>query len=131
MGLVIYRKSDNKVMMEVVQYPLHDPKIFEKFIASGGHKVTEFGVIEIAENEMPMAEQKEIVIQNGKITFGNDRPKPPTETPMTPTVEQQLAERDKEITELKVRQKLSDQMALESSMAQQDLLELLIEMGVI
>lgn len=73
MGLVIYRKSNGKVEMEVLQYPLHDTEVFERFIAIGGHKETEFGAIEITADEMPIATQKEIIIVDGQITFGEDR----------------------------------------------------------
>ncbi|MEK4247582.1 hypothetical protein MKZ20_20100 [Psychrobacillus sp. FSL K6-2684] len=73
MGVVIYRKSDNEVMAEVVQFPLHDTKIFEKFIANGNYNSNDYAKVEIKEDEIPLAFQKEIIIQNGKITFGNDR----------------------------------------------------------
>ncbi|WP_342577667.1 hypothetical protein [Psychrobacillus sp. FSL K6-2843] len=84
MGLVIYRKSDNKVEMEVIQYPLHDTEIFEKFIANGGHKATEFGTIEITEDEIATAMQKEIIIVDGQITFGEDR-NPVVPEPLIPS----------------------------------------------
>lgn len=89
MGLIIYRKSDNKVEMEVLQYPLHDTEIFQRFIANGGHKETEFGAIEITEDEMLIAERKEIIIQNGKITFGEDR-NPVVPEPIIPSEADEL-----------------------------------------
>lgn len=84
MGVVIYRKSDNKVMMEVIQHPLHDTEIFEKFISNDGHNANDYAKVEIKEDEIPHAMQKEIIIQNGKITFGNDR-NPIELTPVTPS----------------------------------------------
>lgn len=73
MGLVIFRKSDNKIMTEVIQYPLHDTNIFEKFIANGDYNSNDYASLEITEHEMPMASQKQIIIVDGKITFGEDR----------------------------------------------------------
>lgn len=84
MGLVIYRKSDSKVMLEVIQYPLFDTEVFERFISEGGHKAENFAKLEIPQNDISKAMRSEIIIQNGKITFGNDRPALPTETPGTP-----------------------------------------------
>lgn len=129
MGIVIYRKSDNRVEMEVLQFPLHDTGIFEKFIANGGHKAIEFGTIEITEDEMPLAMQKQIIIVDGKITFGEDRPTPPTQTPSTPSVEEQLAERDKEIIELKKMQNVTGTVISEMSTTLQELIEFSMGMG--
>lgn len=84
MGLVIYRKSDNKVEMEVIQYPLYDTEVFEKFIASGNYNANDYAKVEIKEDEIPLAHQKEIIIENGKIKFGNDR-KPVEPAPITPS----------------------------------------------
>lgn len=84
MGVVIYRKLDNKVMIEVIQYPLHDTEIFEKFIASGNYNTNDYAKVEIKEDEIPQAFQKEIIIENGKITFGNDR-NPVEPIPVTPS----------------------------------------------
>lgn len=89
MGLIIYRKSDNKVEMEVLQYPLHDTEIFAKFIANGGHKVTDFEKLEITEDEMPMAMQKEIIIVDGQVTFGEDR-NPVVPEPLIPSEADEL-----------------------------------------
>lgn len=84
MGIVIYRKSDNKVVSEYIQYPLHDTGIFEKFITIGNYNPNDYVKLEIKEDEIPLAFQKEIIIQDGKITFGNDR-KPVESIPPTPT----------------------------------------------
>lgn len=70
--------------MEVIQFPLQDTEIFEKFIASGNYNANDYEVVEIKEDEIPQAMQKEIIIQNGKITFGNDR-NPVELIPVTPS----------------------------------------------
>ena len=51
--------------------------------------------------------------------------------PQAPTLEEQLAERDKQIIELKAKQILTEQLVEYNSTQQQELLELLIDMGVI
>jgi len=60
-------------MLEVIQYPLFDTEVFERFIAEGGHNVEEYAELEIEENKIPLAMQKEIIIVDGQITFGEDR----------------------------------------------------------
>lgn len=73
MGLVIYKKSDNQIMMENIQYPVYDTQIFEKFIASGNYNASDYGQVEIPQSLISEAMQKEIIIVNGQITFGEDR----------------------------------------------------------
>lgn len=51
--------------------------------------------------------------------------------PQPPTIEEQLAEKDAQILELKAKQIATNKLVAESNAAQQDLLELLIDMGVI
>lgn len=73
MGIVIYRKSDNKVMLEVIQHPLFNTEVFDRFIETVGHKASEYEKLEITADEMPQAMQKEIIIVDGQITFGEDK----------------------------------------------------------
>ena len=73
MGVVIYRKSDNKVMIEVIQYPLFDTEVFERFISEDDHNGEDYAELEIIEDKIPLAMQKEIIIVDGQIAFGEDR----------------------------------------------------------
>lgn len=68
-------------MLEVIQYPLFDAEVFERFIAEGGHNFEEYAKVEIEENKMPLAMKKEIIIVDGKITFGSNREVPKLEEP--------------------------------------------------
>lgn len=56
---------------------------------------------------------------------------PPLESPHKVPVEYLLAEQDRQIQELKVKLIASDQMVADSYQSQQELIEVLIDMGVL
>lgn len=51
--------------------------------------------------------------------------------PSPPTIEEQLAEKDAQILKLKEEQFITQQLTMENTASQQELIELLIELGVI
>lgn len=50
--------------------------------------------------------------------------------PPEPTIEEQLADKDRQILELTVKQSVTDRVVAENGLMQQEILELLIDMGV-
>lgn len=66
-------------------------------------------------------ESVDVSVTPHQVVFG-DRP---------PTIEEQLSEKEVQIFDLKEKQYATNKLLAESNAAQQDLLELLIDMGVI
>jgi len=62
--------------------------------------------------------------------YGARKALEPTE-PKSPTIEEQLAEKDKQIIELNKMHSVTNQLVIENNAAQLDLLELLLELGVL
>ena len=142
--LFIYRKSDgivlntpytNSVFPDGI--PNHE-EIIEEVISEFGGVESDYDVLRLHDVDGAETVNKtfthEYTIQKGKIVFGAEKPIPET-VPQPPSLEEQLAEqlaeRDRQIIELKEKQTLTSEIVEINGLQQQELLELLIDMGVI
>lgn len=138
--LIIYNKNTGEVVEGSVtnsMFPLGIPdasRVIENVVERFGgtsEDYAEFRLHDVEDAEtINLIFTHEYRIENNEIVFGDEKVIPEPE-PQPPSIEEQLAEKDKQIVELKEKQLITSEIVEINGLQQQELLELLIDMGVI
>src|SRR5690606_13622323 len=73
MGVVIYRNTDSKIMLEFLQWPLYQTDIFENFINTNGFKKEDYTEVRLTQLQVYEGFLREIKIVDDKVVFGEEK----------------------------------------------------------